>query len=80
MFNCFVLFQITLCTVGYGDTVPKTWMGKIIAACCAIAGISFFALPAVRMKLKSHLLLYKQLRGSRTDRLTGSTANTINVS
>ncbi|KAF7261505.1 hypothetical protein EG68_01262 [Paragonimus skrjabini miyazakii] len=38
--------QITLCTVGYGDTVPKTWMGKMVAACCAVAGISFFALPA----------------------------------
>ncbi|CAH8466074.1 unnamed protein product [Schistosoma turkestanicum] len=37
---------ITLCTVGYGDTVPKTWMGKIIASFCALAGISFFALPA----------------------------------
>uniref|UniRef100_A0A183SUB5 Ion_trans domain-containing protein n=1 Tax=Schistocephalus solidus TaxID=70667 RepID=A0A183SUB5_SCHSO len=37
---------ITLCTVGYGDTVPQTWIGKVIAACCAVAGISFFALPA----------------------------------
>nr|QQY02580.1 potassium voltage-gated channel subfamily KQT member 1 [Cryptocotyle lingua] len=37
---------VTLCTVGYGDTVPKTPMGKIIAAFCALAGISFFALPA----------------------------------
>ncbi|VDD75536.1 unnamed protein product [Mesocestoides corti] len=37
---------VTLCTVGYGDTVPKTWTGKIIAAFCALAGISFFALPA----------------------------------
>ncbi|KAG5441372.1 Potassium voltage-gated channel sub KQT member 5, partial [Clonorchis sinensis] len=37
---------VTLCTVGYGDTVPKTWMGKIVAACCSVAGISFFALPA----------------------------------
>ena len=36
-----------LCTVGYGDTVPKTWAGKLIAAFCAILGISFFALPAV---------------------------------
>jgi len=40
--------QITLCTVGYGDAVPSTWPGKLIAAFCAILGISFFALPAVR--------------------------------
>jgi hypothetical protein len=33
--------------VGYGDTVPITWAGKLIAAFCAILGISFFALPAV---------------------------------
>lgn len=39
--------QITLCTVGYGDTVPITWPGKIIASFCALLGISFFALPAV---------------------------------
>ncbi|XP_074111981.1 potassium voltage-gated channel subfamily KQT member 1-like isoform X1 [Cotesia typhae] len=37
---------ITLCTVGYGDAVPKTWQGKIIASFCALLGISFFALPA----------------------------------
>ncbi len=40
-------FQITLCTVGYGDAVPHTWKGKMIASCCALLGISFFALPAV---------------------------------
>ncbi|XP_075551225.1 potassium voltage-gated channel subfamily KQT member 1-like isoform X2 [Dermacentor variabilis] len=37
---------ITLCTVGYGDTVPVTWPGKLIASFCALMGISFFALPA----------------------------------
>nr|XP_029712077.1 potassium voltage-gated channel subfamily KQT member 1-like isoform X9 [Aedes albopictus] len=37
---------ITLCTVGYGDMVPETWQGKIIASFCALLGISFFALPA----------------------------------
>jgi hypothetical protein len=40
-------FQITLCTVGYGDAVPKSWKGKLIASGCALLGISFFALPAV---------------------------------
>ena len=47
------MFQITLCTVGYGDAVPKTWQGKIIASFCALLGISFFALPAV-----SYVLFY----------------------
>jgi Ion channel len=42
-----VFLQITLCTVGYGDAVPVTWAGKLIAASCAVMGISFFALPAV---------------------------------
>ncbi|KAK3087245.1 hypothetical protein FSP39_003506 [Pinctada imbricata] len=37
---------ITLCTVGYGDVVPTTWAGKVIASFSAILGISFFALPA----------------------------------
>lgn len=33
--------------MGYGDTVPITWTGKLIASFCALLGISFFALPAV---------------------------------
>ncbi|XP_042881024.1 potassium voltage-gated channel subfamily KQT member 1-like isoform X7 [Penaeus japonicus] len=37
---------ITLCTVGYGDAVPITYGGKMIASGCALLGISFFALPA----------------------------------
>ncbi|CAF1314982.1 unnamed protein product, partial [Adineta steineri] len=37
---------ITLCTVGYGDKVPSSYLGKLIAAICSFIGISFFALPA----------------------------------
>ncbi|XP_048526461.1 potassium voltage-gated channel subfamily KQT member 1 isoform X3 [Dendroctonus ponderosae] len=37
---------VTLTTIGYGDTVPRTWMGKIVAAVFSVFAISFFALPA----------------------------------
>ncbi|VDK47270.1 unnamed protein product [Anisakis simplex] len=37
---------ITLTTIGYGDVVPQTWVGRIVASCFAIFAISFFALPA----------------------------------
>lgn len=34
--------------VGYGDKVPSSYAGKLIAAICSFIGISFFALPAVK--------------------------------
>ncbi|KAL4232812.1 Potassium voltage-gated channel subfamily KQT member 1 [Mactra antiquata] len=37
---------ITVMTIGYGDKVPQTWIGKIVASCFAVFAISFFALPA----------------------------------
>uniref|UniRef100_F1L0Q6 Potassium voltage-gated channel subfamily KQT member 1 n=1 Tax=Ascaris suum TaxID=6253 RepID=F1L0Q6_ASCSU len=37
---------ITMTTIGYGDVVPQTWVGRIVASCFAIFAISFFALPA----------------------------------
>ncbi|XP_078481105.1 voltage gated potassium channel subunit isoform X2 [Ciona intestinalis] len=37
---------ITLTTIGYGEKVPITWLGRLIASVFAILGISFFALPA----------------------------------
>ena len=46
--------QITLATVGYGDSVPISWKGKLIAGVCAMMGISFFALPAVSYYIQSH--------------------------
>ena len=42
-----IIFQITVTTIGYGDTVPRTWLGKIVASCFSVFAISFFALPAV---------------------------------
>lgn len=51
MFVCFLffLYQITLTTIGYGDKVPKTWNGRLLAATFSLIGVAFFALPAVSM-------------------------------
>lgn len=37
---------VTVTTIGYGDIVPQTWIGKTIASCFSVFAISFFALPA----------------------------------
>ena len=42
--------------------MPITWPGKIIASCCALLGISFFALPAVSIR--------PSLPGARPTRVT----------
>ncbi len=36
----------TLTTVGYGDVVPSTGLGKLLGAVIAVLGIGIFALPA----------------------------------
>lgn len=36
----------TLTTVGYGDLVPRTHMGKLLGGMIAVLGIGLFALPA----------------------------------
>ena len=38
--------MVTLTTVGYGDTVPVTPAGRVLAAIIAVLGIGLFALPA----------------------------------
>ncbi|XP_063211664.1 potassium voltage-gated channel subfamily KQT member 1-like isoform X3 [Chroicocephalus ridibundus] len=37
---------VTVTTIGYGDKVPQTWIGKTVASCFSVFAISFFALPA----------------------------------
>ena len=37
---------VTLTTTGYGDMVPMTTLGKLIAGVIMLSGVAFFALPA----------------------------------
>ena len=37
---------VTLTTIGYGDIVPVTVIGKILTAIIALSGVALLALPA----------------------------------
>jgi voltage-gated potassium channel len=37
---------VTLTTTGYGDVVPLTTVGRILAGIIMLTGVAFFALPA----------------------------------
>ncbi|XP_077569967.1 potassium voltage-gated channel subfamily KQT member 1.1 isoform X2 [Stigmatopora nigra] len=37
---------ITVTTVGYGDIIPVTWVGKMIASLFSVFAVAFFVLPA----------------------------------
>jgi hypothetical protein len=36
---------ITLCTIGYGDMVPSTGLGKAVGAMACVSGVVMVALP-----------------------------------
>merc|ERR1719387_2977505 len=39
----FVVVSVT--TVGYGDTIPKTLFGRLVSALLAIVGVLYMAMP-----------------------------------
>ena len=51
---------VTMTTVGYGDVVPETGIGKFIAACLMISGITLFAMLTATISVKITSVIKKE--------------------
>ena len=55
---------VTMTTVGYGDVVPKSTLGKIIGSACAIKGLLMLAMPLaiIATKFNAHYQKMKDIQ------------------
>ncbi|MGD8836054.1 MAG: potassium channel family protein, partial [Desulfobacteraceae bacterium] len=42
IFQAFWYVLVTMTTVGYGDIVPRNWVGRVMACFVMVIGIGFF--------------------------------------
>jgi len=76
--DCIYFITITIATVGYGDIVPVTHLGKILTIFLIITGVSIFlslvySIAAFRertfdQQLVSKLAIFRNLTSIRSDR------------
>ncbi len=70
---------VTMSTVGYGDMIPQTVMGKLVGSSCALVGILTLSLPVPI--IVSNFTYYYQSEGSQTTKSNdadfGNIADTI---
>uniref|UniRef100_A0A671YJ93 Potassium voltage-gated channel, KQT-like subfamily, member 2a n=1 Tax=Sparus aurata TaxID=8175 RepID=A0A671YJ93_SPAAU len=71
---------ITLTTIGYGDKVPKTWNGRLLAATFSMIGVAFFALPAGILGSGFALKVQEQHRQKHFEKRRNPAAGLIQVS
>lgn len=68
---------ITVTTIGYGDIVPQTWLGKIVASCFSVFAISFFALPAVSIDFSCQRIFFRWFFSSQLFCITKNSSSLI---
>jgi ABC-type amino acid transport substrate-binding protein len=82
IFQAYWYVLVTMTTVGYGDIVPRKWIGRVMAFLVMIIGIGFFGWTIAQLSSAITLQkLHSEIRDplDLRDRLVGTVADTTSV-
>jgi polar amino acid transport system substrate-binding protein len=81
IFQAFWYVMVTMTTVGYGDIVPRKWVGRVMAFLVMLIGISFFGWAIAQLssvitlqKLHSDITDKQDLRNKMVATVAGTTS------
>ncbi|CAB1079058.1 hypothetical protein D1AOALGA4SA_6775 [Olavius algarvensis Delta 1 endosymbiont] len=81
IFQAFWYVMVTMTTVGYGDIVPRKWMGRVMAFLVMLIGIGFFGWAIAQFssaitlqKLRSDITDHRDLRNKVVATVAGTTS------
>ena len=81
IFQAFWYVLVTMTTVGYGDIVPRKWVGRITAFLVMIIGIAYFGWAIAQLssaitiqKLHAEIVDHRDLRKKRVATVEGTTS------
>jgi ABC-type amino acid transport substrate-binding protein len=81
IFQAFWYVVVTMTTVGYGDIVPRSWVGRLMAFLVMVIGIGFFGWAIAQLssaitlqKLHSDITDHWDLRGRLVTTVEGTTS------
>ncbi|MGD9246398.1 MAG: transporter substrate-binding domain-containing protein [Desulfobacteraceae bacterium] len=81
IFQAFWYVLVTMTTVGYGDIVPRNWVGRVMACLVMVIGIGFFGWAIAQLsseitieKLQSGISDHRDLRNKLVATVEGTTS------
>jgi ABC-type amino acid transport substrate-binding protein len=81
IFQAFWYVMVTMTTVGYGDIVPRKWLGRVMAFLVMLIGIGFFGWAIAQLssaitlqKLRSDITDHRDLRKKIVATVKGTTS------